>query len=375
MNVATDAGSDPMKPLSGIRVVELAGIGPGPHAAMMLADHGAEIIRVGRPGNTDLEELGADHTMRGRTMVTADLKNPADRDKVLRLIAHADVVLEGFRPGVTERLGLGPQHCQEANPRLVYARMTGWGQTGPWATKAGHDINYLSITGALHAIGPAENPVLPLNLVGDYGGGSLFLVTGILAGLAQRASRTEVLVVDAAMVDGVSTLLQPTWEGLARGTWVDEREANLLDGAAPFYRVYQCADGGFMAVGSIEPQFYAMLLDALGISPVGWGDQLDRTQWSRQIDMIAARFATRTRDEWAKIFEDSDACVSPVLNLHEATEHPHMAARGLHRAVPGGFAAPTSPRVGDHSAPAAVAVARGLNDVLAAWELAGGVHG
>lgn len=316
-------------PLAGIRIVELAGIGPGPHAAMMLADLGAEIIRIGRPGNTDLSDLGTGHTMRGRTFVTADLKDPTDRDKVLELIAGADVVMEGFRPGVTERLGLGPKDCEAVNPGLIYARMTGWGQTGPWATKAGHDINYLSITGALHAIGPAGRPVIPLNLVGDYGGGSVFLVTGILAGLARRHERTEVLVVDVAMVDGISTLLQPTWEGLALGTWVDRRESNPYDGGTPFYRVYECADGGFMAVGSLEPQFYALLLETLGMRAEDWGDQYDRAGWPRLAEELARRFASRTRDEWAEIFADSDACVSPVLSLHEAATNPHMIARRL----------------------------------------------
>lgn len=355
-----------VKPLAGIRVVELAGIGPGPHAAMMLADLGADVVRVARPGSTDLEDLGADHTLRGRLQVTADLKDPASRDKVLSLIAEADVVIEGFRPGVTERLGLGPKDCEAVNPRLVYARMTGWGQHGPWATKAGHDINYLSITGALHAIGPSEHPVLPLNLVADFGGGSMFLVTGVLAGLAGRHERTEVLVVDVAMVDGVSTLLQPTWEGLARGTWTDRRESNLLDGGTPFYRVYECSDGGFMAVGSLEPQFYALLLDALGMRAEDWGDQHDRSGWPRLEAELAARFASRTRDEWAEVFYDSDACVSPVLSLEEAAAHPHLAAREVHHEVAGGLSVAVAPRVGAVPVPAAAALGS-LDDVLCTW--------
>jgi alpha-methylacyl-CoA racemase len=317
-------------PLAGLKVVELAGIGPGPHAAMVLGDLGAEVVRIDRPsGGLALGTSGADPTLRGRRRVAADLKDPAGVEAVLRLVEHADVLLEGYRPGVTERLGVGPDDCHARNPRLVYARMTGWGQDGPMAPRAGHDINYISLTGALHAIGRAgERPVPPLNLVGDFGGGSMLLVVGVLAALweAQRSGRGQ--VVDAAMVDGASLLSQMVWGMLGQGLWTDGREENLLDGHAPFYDTYTCADGRYVAVGALEPQFYAALLTGLGVDAGELPAQYDRAGWPALRARFTEVFASRTRDEWAARFDGTDACVTPVLAFGEAAAHPHLAARG-----------------------------------------------
>ncbi|PYI69488.1 carnitine dehydratase [Arthrobacter livingstonensis] len=306
-------------------------MGPAPHAAMMLADLGADVVRVVGPvppvGGYDVDT----HLQRSRTTVRANLKDPADLAGVRGLVAAADVFLEGFRPGTTERLGLGPEECLAANPRLVYARMTGWGQSGPLAQRAGHDINYIALTGALHAMGPAAQPVPPLNLVGDFGGGSLFVVTGILAALLERGRSGRGQVVDAAMVDGVSVLSQIILELRSVGMWNDNRGANLLDGAAPFYRTYECAGGGFVAVGAIEPQFYAALLDSLwldGSAEEKLPDRDDPAQWPALAEVLARAFAARSRDEWAQVFDGVDACVTPVLTYAEAAGHPHLAARG-----------------------------------------------
>lgn len=314
------------RPLSGIQVVEMAGIGPGPHACMMLADLGAEVIRVLRPSEAP-EEHNA-HTLRGRRRVVADLKDPADRDRVLDLIASADVLVEGFRPGVMERLGIGPGEAMARNPRLVFARMTGWGQHGPYAAMAGHDINYISITGALHAIGTSESPVPPLNLVGDYGGGSMLLVNGVLAALVQRATTGEGQVVDAAMVDGASVLLAGILELRPDRTWNDTRSNNLLDGAAPFYRTYRCSDGGFMAVGAIEPQFYALVVSGLGLDADLLPDRDDPASWPELTTVLAEAFDAQPRSHWESVFDGTDACVTPVLDFEEAVTHPHVAARG-----------------------------------------------
>lgn len=299
-------------PLDGLRVVELGGMGPVPHAAMVLADLGAEVARIERPPG---DAHAGDPTLRGRRRILADLKEPAGRDVVRALAARADILIEGFRPGVAERLGIGPEDCQGINPRLVYGRMTGWGQTGPRAADVGHDINYLGLTGVLHAIGRAgERPVPPLNMVADYGGGSMLLLVGVLAALVERERSGRGQVVDAAMVDGVSMLAQLIWGLLGRGGWTDRRGANLLDGGAPFYDTYVCADGRYVAVGAIEPAFRSRLLDGLGIED----DDRDR---------IAAAFRTRTRDEWTAVFAGRDACVTPVLSFAEAAGDPHLAAR------------------------------------------------
>ena len=320
-------------PLSGIRVVELAGLGPAPYACMLLADLGAEVLRVDRP-TAGFGVPAYDVTGRGRRSVAVDLKNPGAAEVVLRLVDGADVLVEGLRPGVAERLGIGPDACLERNPRLVYGRMTGWGQDGPLAPRVGHDINYAAITGALGAIGEkGRKPVPPLNLLADFGGGSMFLVTGILAALLERGTSGRGQVVDAAMVDGVTSLLSMTYGFLAAGFWNDERGTNLLDGGAPFYDTYECADGEYVAIGALEPQFWAVVVEQLGLQDLP--DQNDRASWPQQRERLAAAFRTRTRDEWAAVFEPLDACVSPVVRLSEAASHPHLAARGTVAAVDG----------------------------------------
>jgi alpha-methylacyl-CoA racemase len=309
-------------PLADIRVIELAGLGPAPYACMLLADLGAEVLRLDRPGGAAYDVLD-----RGRRCVTLDLKRPGAAEVVLRLVEAADVLVEGFRPGVAERLGVGAQACLDRNPRLVYARMTGWGQDGPLAPRVGHDINYAALTGALAAIGePGRKPVPPLNLVADFGGGSMFLLTGVLAALVERATSGLGQVVDAAMVDGVTSLLAMTYGFRSAGLWRDERGSNLLDGGAPFYDTYACADGGYVAVGALEPQFWAVVVETLGLQDVP--EQYDAARWPELRALLTEAFLTRTRDEWAALFEGLDACVSPVLALGEAAGHPHVAARG-----------------------------------------------
>ena len=304
-------------PLAGLRVVELAGIGPVPHAGMVLADLGADVVLVARPAISD-GSRPAGATLRKRRALTLDLKEPAGRDDVLRLTGAADVLMEGFAAGGDERLGIGPQECCARNPRLVYARMTGWGQDGPLSGDAGHDINYLAITGALGALGPTdpEPPSPPLNLVGDYGGGSMLLLVGILAALHERSRSGRGQVVDAAMVDGVSSLLQFVWDLRSEGRWGGGRGVNVLDGGAPFYAAYQCRDGRYLAVGAIE-QFYARFVEGLGLAEAGLPPQGDRTQWPAMRERFAATIALRTRDEWTATFEGRDACATPVLSLDE----------------------------------------------------------
>lgn len=315
-------------PLAGLRVLELGGIGPVPHAAMVLGDLGADVARVQRPDGFRLSDPTRDHLLRSRRCHELDLKDPADRETALRLAELADVVLEGFRPGVAERLGLGPDELTARNPRLVYGRMTGWGRGGPLADAAGHDINYLSLNGTLHAIGPADRPpTAPLNLVGDFGGGSMLLVTGVLSALLERERSGRGQVVDAAMVDGSAVLAQAIWAWRGTGDWTDDRGANLLDGTAPFYRCYRCADDRFVAVGAIEPQFYAELLKGLGLVGADLPDQDDRAGWPALAARFEAEFATRPRDAWVEAFAGLDACVTPVLDFAEAAAHPHAAAR------------------------------------------------
>ncbi|WP_099023964.1 CaiB/BaiF CoA transferase family protein [Mycolicibacterium palauense] len=313
-------------PLQGLRVVELAGIGPGPHAAMILGDLGADVVRVERPAKS--ANPVRDAMLRNRRSVAADLKSEEGRDLVLRLIAKADVLIEGFRPGVTERLGLGPEDCARVNERLIYGRMTGWGQDGPRALQAGHDINYISLNGVLHAIGrKGERPVPPLNLAGDFGGGSMFLLVGILSALYERQTSGRGQVVDAAMVDGSSVLMQMMWAFRASGMWSDERGVNMLDTGAPYYDTYECADGRYVAVGPIEPQFYAAMLDGLGLDPAELPDQNDRAAWPELKRVFADAFAEHDRDHWARVFATSDACVTPVLAFGEVLDEPHIAER------------------------------------------------
>ncbi|MFK0295980.1 CaiB/BaiF CoA transferase family protein [Streptomyces sp. NPDC090442] len=323
----TESGNGP---LSGVRVVELAGIGPGPFAAMLLADLGADVVRVDRPGGAGLGiDPASDLTNRNKRSVLVDLKQPAGVAKVLDLVERADVLIEGYRPGVAERLGVGPEPCLARNPRLVYGRMTGWGQQGPLAGTAGHDIGYIAITGALGMIGPPDGPpAIPANLLGDYAGGSLYLVIGVLAALQHaRAEGGAGQVVDAAIVDGTAHLTAMIHGMLAAGGWQDRRGANLLDGGAPFYGAYETADGGYMAVGALEPRFYAEFVRLLGIEDEVPGRD-DLAAWGALRTAIADRFRTRTRDEWTAVFQESDACVAPVLSLREAPGHPHLAARG-----------------------------------------------
>ncbi|MEU6964891.1 CaiB/BaiF CoA transferase family protein [Streptomyces chrestomyceticus] len=317
-------------PLSGVRVVELAGIGPGPFAAMLLADLGADVVRVDRPGGSGLGvDPAYDLTNRNKRSVLVDLKSAEGPGQVLDLAERADVLIEGYRPGVAERLGIGPDACLERNPRLVYGRMTGWGQQGPLAGTAGHDIGYIAVTGALGMIGPPGGPpAVPANLLGDYAGGSLYLVVGVLAALRHaQAEGGRGQVVDAAVVDGTAHLTAMIHAMLAAGGWQDRRGANLLDGAAPFYGTYETADGGHMAVGALEQRFYGEFVRLLGIADEA-PDRDDLAAWEDLRATIAARFRTRTRAEWTAVFEASDACVAPVLSLREAPGHPHLAARG-----------------------------------------------
>ena len=319
----------PSGPLTGLRVVELAGLGPAPYACMLLAELGADVVRVDRPGGGSLiVDPSRDALNRSRPSVAVDLKSAGGREVLLRLLDGADVLVEGLRPGVLERLGVGPDEALARNPRLVYARMTGWGQDGPVAQRAGHDINYLGLTGALHAIGTADTPIVPLNIGADFGGGSMFLLVGILAALVERATSGRGQVVDAAMVDGASSLITMVYGLLGAGLWQDRRAANLLDGGAPFYDTYVCADGRHVAVGALEPQFYAAFVEGLGLTGALPGAQYDLAHWPEHRRLFAEAFATRPRDEWAEAFAGTDACVTPVLALGEAPVHPHLAARG-----------------------------------------------
>jgi alpha-methylacyl-CoA racemase len=320
-----------MGPLAGVRIIEMAGIGPGPFAAMLLADMGAEIIRVDRkrkPGEATFDTLTSYGFLnRGRRSLALDLKKPEAIAAVLKLIGSADALIEGFRPGVMERLGLGPDICLARNPKLVFGRITGWGQTGPLAPTAGHDINYIALTGALHAIGTREQPLPPLNIVGDFGGGAMFLAFGVACGLIEARSSGKGQVVDAAMTDGASLLMAMQYSFKAAGHWSNERSANLLDGGAPFYGTYRCADGKWLSVGPIEPQFHDLLLEKLGLPAEEFSERWNPEAWPRLRARLEATFAQKTRDDWSALFDGSDACVAPVLDLDEAPRHPHNAAR------------------------------------------------
>ncbi len=315
-----------MGPLQGLRIVEFAGIGPGPFAAMLLSDMGAEIIRIDRKGERSPGK--ADVTYRGRRAVALDLKTPEAVEAALKLIDKADALIEGFRPGVMERLGVGPEICLKRNPGLVYGRMTGWGQTGPLADAAGHDINYIALSGALHGIGHAgSRPVPPLNLVGDFGGGALYLAFGLVCGLLEARTSGKGQVIDAAMTDGAASLMAMFYGMEATGLWQDERGVNLLDSGAHFYDTYETRDGKFVALGSIEPQFYKHLLEKTGITDPAFTAQMDRNTWPALREKLAAVIKTKTRDEWDAILQGSDVCYAPVLSLGEAPKHPHNAAR------------------------------------------------
>ncbi|MFF4833474.1 CaiB/BaiF CoA transferase family protein [Streptomyces sp. NPDC001315] len=362
-------------PLSGVRVVELAGIGPGPFAAMLLADLGADVVRVDRPVGPGLAiDPAYDITNRNKRSVVVDLKAADGPARVLDLSSRADILIEGYRPGVAERLGVGPEACHARNPRLVYGRMTGWGQQGPLAHRAGHDVAYIALTGTLGMIGdPDEPPTVPANLVGDYAGGSLYLVVGVLAALHHARACGTGQVVDAAIVDGASHLAAMIHGMLAAGGWQDRRGANLLDGGCPYYGTYETADGKYMAVGALERQFYEEFLDLIGLKDFGPARK-DWTRWGELREAVAARFLTRTRDEWTAVFEGSDACVAPVLSLREAPHHPHLAARGTftdHGGItqpapaPRFSATPTAVRTGPAQPGADTA------DVARDWEIPG----
>lgn len=342
-------------PLAGVTVVELAGIGPGPFAGMVLADLGAEVVKVERPGGNPAAAFGHAALNRSRRSVAVDLKSPAGVEVVLRLVAGADVLIEGNRPGVTERLGVGPDTCLARNPRLVYGRMTGWGQDGPWARRAGHDINYIALSGALDTIGRADSgPVPPLNLVGDFGGGAMLLVVGVLAALDHARRTGQGQVVDAAMVEGASMLLSMQRTMAAQGLWGGGRGHNLLDTGAPFYDVYATADERWVSVGALEPQFFAELLARLGLTEE-FADGQDPRRWPALRARLAEVFATRTRAEWDEVFAGSDACYAPVLSMGEAPEHEHNRARGSFIDVDGDLQARPVPRFSatptDHPTP------------------------
>jgi alpha-methylacyl-CoA racemase len=357
-------------PLAGLRVVEFEGLGPVPHAGMVLADLGALVLRVQRPGAVPPTPLGP--VDRGRTPLALDLGDADGVQAALRLIDAADVLLEGFRPGVMERLGLGPDVCLSSNPRLVYARMTGWGQDGPLAPRAGHDINYLALSGALAAIGPpGGDPVPPLNLVGDYGGGSMLLVVGVLAALLERSASGHGQVVDAAMVDGVTSLLALEYGLLGAGLWQLERGTNLIDGGAPFYTTYVCADGGYVAVGALEERFWLELLAVLELDPSELPLRNDPTGWPLLRARLGGIFATRPRDAWAETFAGVDACVTPVLTLAETAAHPQLGGRGSVSASAGRPAPGVAPRFS--RTPGAAGPPPGEADTasaLACWGLA-----
>lgn len=331
-------------PLKGIKIIEMAGIGPGPYAGMLLADMGAEVIRIDRAA---AQANPSEVTSRGKRSIVLDLKKSESVELVLTLLKSADALFEGFRPGVMEKLGLGPDICLQRNPRLVYGRMTGWGQDGPLSKTAGHDINYIAVTGALDAIGRADSgPVPPLNLVGDYGGGSMFLVTGMLAALLEAKNSGKGQVVDAAITDGVISLMAPTQAYLAGGTWEVQRQSNWLDGGSHFYDTYVCADGKYVSIGSIEPQFYALLAEKLelDLGEGGYTHLFEKDKWPLYKKAISDRIRTKTRDEWCGIMEGTDVCFAPVLNMNEATDYAHNTARKNYVEVDGVQQSAPAPR-------------------------------
>jgi alpha-methylacyl-CoA racemase len=364
-----------MGPLSGIKVVEIASIGPGPMCAMLLSDLGATVLRVDRASAVGVEPAMAPQfatLQRGRQSIAVDLKNPDGVETVLQLVDGADALIEGFRPGVTERLGIGPDDCFARNPKLVYGRMTGWGQEGPMAMAAAHDINYIALTGALHAIGTPETPVPPLNLAADFGGGGVYLAFGVVSAVVEAMKSGKGQVVDAAMVDGASSLMASCYGAYAAGSHLDERGVNRLDGGCHHYNVYETSDGKFISVGSNEPQFYALLIDALGLDLENLPPQTDRDHWPEMKERVGAIFKTKTRAEWCERMEGSDICFAPVLSLAEAPEHPHMKARGTFVEIDGVVQPGPAPRFS--RTPGAVqgppaAAGQHTDEALSAWGL------
>jgi alpha-methylacyl-CoA racemase len=320
-------------PLSEIKILEFAGIGPAPFCGMLLSDLGADVVRIDRKGGPDYDKFAV--TTRGRRSIAIDLKKPAGVEAVLKLAEQAEGLIEGFRPGVMERLGLGPEAALRRNPRLVYGRMTGWGQTGPLARTAGHDINYIAITGALNAIGDDDRPAIPLNLIGDYGGGALYLAFGLLAGILHARNTGQGQVVDSAMSDGTISLLSIFYGNLAAGTWTTQRHANIIDGGSHFYNIYQCADDRWISLAAIEPQFYKLLLEQTGITDIAFRNQHEQAQWPELRAKLAEVIRGKTSAEWRVIMEGTDVCFAPVLDFNEATAHPQNQARGMYATVEG----------------------------------------
>ena len=331
-----------MGPLTGVKIIELAGIGPGPFCGMLLSDMGAEVIRVDRAGG---KLHGQDVLTRGRKSIAVDLKSEAGKEVILKLCESSDALFEGFRPGVTERLGIGPDECMARNGKLVYGRMTGWGQEGPMSQAAGHDINYIALSGALSAIGPKNGkPVPPLNLVGDFGGGGMVLAFGIVCGILEAKNSGEGQVVDTAMVDGAAILMSMFYTMNAAGAWSPERGTNLLDTGAHFYDSYETSDGEYISIGSIEPQFYALLVEKAGLDPEEFSAQMDRSRWPDYKQKVTDVFKSRTREEWCEIMEGSDVCFAPVLSLTEASEHPHNKHRNTFTELDGVLQPAPAPR-------------------------------
>lgn len=336
-----------MGPLYGVRIVEFAGLGPTPFCATMLADAGAEVIRIesGRPNTlSGKRDPAGDPLLRNRLCISLDLKHPQAKEVALRLLSRSDALLEGFRPGVMERLGLGPAPCLEINPRLVYARITGWGQSGPLAQAAGHDLNYIAISGSLHAIGLADHPVPPLNLIGDFGGGGMMAAFGVAAALWQANRSGKGQVIDAAMSDGATLLMAPFYGMVENGSWTDSRQSNILDGASPFYGTYRCADGNFISFAALEPKFYELFLQKLGLNPEELGDRSDRQTWPALRRSFEQIFQTRSRADWCALLEGTDACFAPVLGIGEAHHHPHHVHRGSFVEVGGSIQPAPAPR-------------------------------
>jgi alpha-methylacyl-CoA racemase len=363
-----------MGPLHGLKVIELAGIGPGPMAAMLLADMGASVLRVDRTAPSGLgvpRPERFDLLLRNRRSIPLDLKDPAAKGFAMDLIAQSDVLIEGFRPGVAERLGLGPAQCLAKNPKLIYGRITGWGQTGPLANAVGHDINYIALTGALHAFGRAgQAPAVPLNLVADFGGGTLYLVMGILAALHEMKSSGKGQVVDAAMVDGVASLMTQPHGTFAAGMMSNHRGTNITDSGAPFYDTYECADGKWVSIGAVEAKFYSEVLRLLGLEPL-LADQWNRAAWPHAKTQIAQKIKSRSRDEWCAVFDGTESCFAPVLTLDEAPQHPHLQARGTYLDIDGITQPAPAPRFSRSVAPAPIAfkpwAPHEAADILAPW--------
>ncbi len=364
-------------PLVGVKVIELAGIGPAPLCCTLLSDMGADVLRIDRNAPSGLgspRTTATDVTRRGRPSISVDMKHPEGIATLLRLVEQADVIIDPFRPGVTERLGLGPEECAARNPKIVYGRMTGWGQDGPLSQAAGHDLNYLALTGVLHAIGPKELPTPPLNVVADMGGGAMFLAVGILAAVIEARQSGQGQVVDTAMTEGSAFLGMGAFGSLAAGTWKHERQANILDGGAHFYRCYETSDGKYVSIASIEAKFYAILLDKLGVDPADIPEQMDRETWPEMAVKFEGLFAQKTRDEWCGIMEGTDICFAPVLNFSEALEHPHNKARGSFidvGGVPQPGPAPKFSRTPSRTKSSPPEMGANTADGLASWGLSG----